>query len=140
MTYSYDIFKKNLTQLMKERSLRIVDLEAKANKGRVVNNILSGSSTNPTIDTVKSLAEALNIDIEDLLSDRDLNKDLNLFLFKDSFMKVVNEIEPIVSKYNISFNNVLSLIKEAYYYAHDLNLKSADEQFIKWIIKQRYNF
>ena len=40
---------------MKERSLRIVDLEAKAKKTRVIHNILSGSSTNPGIDTIKSL-------------------------------------------------------------------------------------
>ena len=139
MSYSYDILKKNLERLMKERSLRIVDLESKAKKSRVVHNILSGNSTNPGIDTMKSLADALNIDIEDLLSDTNIEEKLNHDLFLDACIKVVNEIAPLIDKYNIKINNVFNIIKDAYNYAHDLNLPQADEQFIKWVIKQKYN-
>lgn len=139
MAYSYDALKSNLTRLMQERSLRIVDLEAKAKKGRVVNNILNGASTNPTIDTVQSLAEALNIDIEDLLSEQHTSHKLNDLLFMDAAAKVVQEINPLVEKHHISINNIFSLIKDAYNYAIELDLPEADQKFIKWLIKQKYN-
>jgi transcriptional regulator with XRE-family HTH domain len=139
MSYSYDILKKNLQRLMKERSLRTVDLESKTNKKRVVHNILSGTSTNPSINTMKSLADALNIDIEDLLRDTDIEKKLDPDLFLDVCIKVVNEINPLIDKYNIKINNVVTIIKDVYNYAYGVNPPKADEQFIKWVIKQKYN-
>ena len=139
MAYSYDILKKNLERFMKERSLRIVDLEAKAKKTRVIHNILSGSSTNPGIDTIKSLADALNVNIEDLLVDNNSGEKLDHILFLDTCNKVIAEINPLIDKYDIKINNVFNLVKEAYNYANDLNLAEADSQFIKWMVKESYN-
>ena len=39
----------------------ILHAKAKAKKTRVIHNILSGSSTNPGIDTIKSLADAYKV-------------------------------------------------------------------------------
>ncbi len=139
MTNNHEILKSNLSKLMKERSLRIVDLEAKAKKGRIVNNILSGNSTNPSIYTIKSIADALNVSMEDLLFDEKQDEILNRDLFIDTCVKVTNELTPLITKYRIKINNVYNLIKEAYDYGYDLNLTQADEQFIKWLVKQKYN-
>lgn len=139
MANNHEVLKSNLSRLMKERSLRIVDLEAKAKKGRIVNNILSGNSTNPSIYTIKSIADALNIDMEDLLVEGKEEEVLNSSLYIDTCIKVVNELTPLITKHNIKISNASNLVKEAYNYGYDLNLTQADEQFIKWLVKQKYN-
>lgn len=139
MSYNHTIIKKNLERLLKERSLRIVDLEAKAKKGRVVHNILSGNTTNPGIDIMKSLADALNVNIEEFLTDTLNQENVNSELLLDACIKVINEINPLIDKYNIKINNIFSCIKEAYNYSKDLNLPEADSNFIKWFIKQNYH-
>lgn len=139
MSYNHATLKKNLERLLKERALRIVDLESRAKKGRFIHNILNGKTINPGIEIIKSLADALNVDIEEFLVDIDNQENANSELLLDSCIKVINEIIPLIEKYNIKVNNIFSCIKEAYSYSKDLNLAKADPNFIKWFIKQNYN-
>ena len=130
--------KKNLERLLKEREWRIVDLETKAKRGRVVHNIISGVTSNPGIDIIKSLADALNVDVEEFLYEGKDENNADPALLLDTCNKVILEITPICDKYTIKPNNIFRLIKEVYKYSKDLNLNHADQQFIKWLIKQYY--
>ncbi|WP_341757985.1 helix-turn-helix transcriptional regulator [Candidatus Tisiphia endosymbiont of Ditula angustiorana] len=130
--------KKNLERLLKEREWRVVDLENKAKKGRVVHNIIHGTTNNPRIDILKSLADALNVDIEEFLHEDDKEENVNLTLLLDTCKKVIVEITPICDKYTIKPNNILKLIREVYKYSMDLNLTHADNIHIKWLIQQHY--
>ncbi len=138
MSNSSTIIKKNLEKFLKERAWRVVDLENKAQKGRVVHNIIHGTTNNPRIDILKSLADALNVDIEEFLSEDDKEENVNPNLLLDTCKKVITEITPIYDKYTIKPNNVLKLIKEVYKYSIDMNIIHADTNHIKWLIQKYY--
>ena len=76
------IIKKNIEQILKERNWRIIDLENKANKGRVVHNILYRTSSNPGIDVMKAISSALNVGIDDLLSEDQKEENINPKFFQ----------------------------------------------------------
>ena len=132
------IIKKNIEQILKARNWRIIDLENKANKGRVVHNILYRTSSNPGIDVMKAISSALNVGIDDLLSEDQKEENINPYLFLDSCNQIINELAPICNKYNIKQSGVLNLIKEVYKYSKDLDLEQADSNFVKWAIQQYY--
>lgn len=44
---------------------------------RTVNNILSGLTANPTLETVKAMAHALNCTLDDVAEDMQLKKEIN---------------------------------------------------------------
>lgn len=133
------IIKKNIEKLLKERNWRIVDLENKANKGRIVHNILYRDSPNPSIDIMKAIASALNVEIEDLISEDNKNDDiLNPKLFLDSCNKVITELIPIHEQFSIKQSGALKLIQEVYKYSKDLSLEKADPNFVKWLVQQHY--
>lgn len=130
--------KKNIERLLKEREWRIVDLENKAKKGRVIHNIIHGTTTNPRIDILKALADALNVDVEEFLCENDQGDNVNPNLLLDACKEVIVEIIPLCDKYNIKPNNILKLIRDVYKYSIDLNLSHIDKGHIKWLIQKHY--
>ncbi|WP_371222129.1 helix-turn-helix domain-containing protein [Orientia tsutsugamushi] len=83
---SHLIIKKNIERLLKEKNWRVADLENKIGQSRSVTNIFRGTSKNPTIEVLQSIADAFNVEIQELLLDHD-NQDsiLNISLLRDTF-------------------------------------------------------
>lgn len=131
--------KKNIERLLRERNWRITDLENKAHTGRVVHNIIHGTTSNPRVTILQALANAFNVEIEELLSGNDSDNNVNLVLLLDACKEVITEITPICSKYNIKPNNVLKLIRDVYKYSVDLNLPEIDKCHVKWLIQKHYS-
>ncbi len=88
---SHTIIKSNINRLLKERSWKVADLENKIGRGRPVHNILNGSSKNPTIEILKLIAQAFNVEIQDLLIEQDDIRSVNLPLLSDTYVKVIQE-------------------------------------------------
>lgn len=135
---SYAAIKNNINRLLKERSWKVADIEKKIGRGRPLKNILSGSSKNPTIEILKSIAQAFNVEIQDLLIEQENLDHVNLPLLRDTYDKVIQAIEPISKSITLTHNNVISLVKESYDYSLKLKLSSADANFIEWLITQHY--
>ena len=76
--------KNNINRLLKER-LKVAHLEKKLGSTRAVTNILRGSSKNPTIDVLHSIAQAFNVEIQDLLIEQENIDQVNLFLLRDIY-------------------------------------------------------
>ena len=136
---SHAAIKDNINRLLKERSWKVADLENKIGHGRPVKNILNGSSKNPTIEILKLIAQAFNVEIQDLLIEQENIKSVNLPLLLDAYTKVIQEIEPLSKSITFTHNNVMTVVKETYEYSLKLKLDHADINFIRWIIQQHYS-
>ena len=135
---SHAIIKNNISRLLKERDWKVAQLEKKLGSTRAVTNILRGSSKNPTIDVLHSIAKAFNVEIHELIIEPTNIIPINISLFADTCNTVITEIENLEKDLTITHNNLLSLIKESYEYSVKLNIQNADINFIKWIISQHY--
>lgn len=105
-----EVIASNLRRLMQQRSWQQRDLaEAAGLSEASVCRILSGRQDNPTVQTLRSLAQALNVNIIDLLGERlgtsressELEETLlSLYhlLPQEERLKVVEYAEAIVAK------------------------------------------
>lgn len=136
---SHAIIKENISRLLKERNWKIANVENQIGSGRTVTNIMRGTSKNPTIEVLQSISKAFNVEIQELLKEPESLSPINLELFSDVCSKVIAEVEPISHNVNVSCNNLIALIKEAYQYSIQLKLDSGDSNFIKWLVSQHYS-
>lgn len=131
---THAIIKQNIQRLLKERNWKIADLENKLGVTRSVSNILRGSSKNPTIELLQSIAQAFNIDVQDLIEQPMDKQDTDIELLLNSCQKVIEEINALSLSDRLSYKVIISIIKEAYEYSLRLDLKSVDQNFVKWAI------
>lgn len=136
---SHSTIKNNINRLLKERDWKVAHLEKKLGSTRAVTNILRGTSKNPTIDVLHSIAQAFNVEIQDLLIEQEDIKSVNLPLLSDTYAKVIKEIDHLSKSITFTHNNVMLLVKETYEYSLKLKLECADVNFIKWLIQKHYS-
>jgi transcriptional regulator with XRE-family HTH domain len=126
-----------LSELMTQKNITISDIEKLTGLNKnTINSILTGASKNPTANTLRAIAKALDVSLEFILSDNEINIDA---LDKNQ-MKIFSEvtsttIDIIINK-NLSFtiDKLNSLIKEIYQYSVKVDPPYIDERFIHWII------
>ncbi|MEY4333603.1 MAG: hypothetical protein RLZZ196_2346 [Bacteroidota bacterium] len=126
-----------LSELMTQKNITISDIEKLTGLNKnTINSILTGASKNPTANTLRAIAKALDVSLEFILSDNEINIDA---LDKNQ-MKIFSEvtsttIDIIINK-NLSFtiDKLNSLIKEIYQYSIKVDPPYIDERFIHWII------
>lgn len=126
--------KNNITRLLKERDWSIADLERKLGLNRSVSNILRGSSKNPTIELLTSIAKAFNIEINDLLEESHEHTGTNIKLLLETCTVVLNQIDKIPESKELSYNIVIAIIKKVYEYSIQLKLKEIDKNFVQWTV------
>ena len=122
---------------MTQKNITISDIEKLTGLNKnTINSILTGASKNPTANTLRAIAKALDVSLEFILSDNEINIDA---LDKNQ-MKIFSEvtsttIDIIINK-NLSFtiDKLNSLIKEIYQYSVKVDPPYIDERFIHWII------
>jgi transcriptional regulator with XRE-family HTH domain len=122
---------------MTQKNITISDIEKLTGLNKnTINSILTGASKNPTANTLRAIAKALDVSLEFILSDNEINIDA---LDKNQ-MKIFSEvtsttIDIIINK-NLSFtiDKLNSLIKEIYQYSIKVDPPYIDERFIHWII------
>lgn len=136
---SHLIIKKNIERLLKEKHWKVADVENKMGS-RNITQIMRGTSKNPTIDVLQSIAREFNVEIQELLLDQDDNDDaiINITLLRDTCDKVIKELESINYPITIKYSNIFSLIQEMYGYSVKLGLNYADENYIKYTLHKLY--
>ena len=78
-----------LFELMTHKNMSMADIEKSTGLNKnTLNSILSGMSKNPTANTLKSIAKALDVSLEDILSDKKLDFET---LTKDQ-MRIFSEV------------------------------------------------
>lgn len=136
-----------LEQLMSKKNMTSSDLQRKSNIPiKSISSILNGTSKNPTVKTLKAISEALNITLEQMLSDDlvsldGLNRD-QLQLYSKSCNVLIDTL--IENNYQFSIDKVSSMIKEVYEYSLDVNNPlenyQIDQKFIDWLIRKNKHF
>ncbi len=135
---SHAVIKNNINRLLQEKNWRVADIDNKIGHGRPVNNIVRGTSKNPTITILQLIAQALNVEIQDLLLEQSDITKVDFALLSDTYTKVIQEIEPLSQTITFTQNNVTLLVKETYEYSLKLQLEYADINFINWLVKKYY--
>ena len=130
---------KNLRKILNEREWSVAQLERKIglSKQQSVQNIFKGTSKNPSIELVYGISKALNISIEELLTDVEKITVENYDLFSEVCTKVINEIKNS-RQLKLSPKNLFSIIEEVYLYNISMNSTNVDPTFIKWTITKYY--
>jgi transcriptional regulator with XRE-family HTH domain len=135
---THAIIKNNINRLLKEKNWKISEAEKRLGSSRALTSILRDKSKNPTIEVLESIANAFNVDIEEIITEPALTGKTNVKLFKNVCCTVLDEIDK--SEYfSPSYVSIISIIKEIYEYSMHLNLEEADTNFVKWTISKYYN-
>ena len=132
---------RNLSKILEERQVQIPDAERRAGMNtNTIRHILTGSSKNPSLNTIKAIADSLDTTVDALMSDlpQDLNTTLNqekLELFEKIVSAIINYL--IKNKLSdITFMKINQVIQEVYLYSIDSKPFVIDTRFIEWSIKK----
>lgn len=144
---SYQILKKNLESIIKQKCLNITELERKAGlKKNNIYNITRGLSKNPSIETIQRIADALGITLkelykEDFFEERSENNFLNQDHLK-LLDKVVNTVveEVINLDLRITESRLLNVIMEIFKYQKLEPKEQIDKKFVNWILHKESLF
>ena len=125
-------------------NIRALERKAGLNVG-TVNNIISGASTNPTAETLMSLANAFDCSIDELLGRKSKPQDKHIViptefqsfkwskkLFSAIFIALNNELDN--RKINIGSDKALAIIQEVYLYSLKKGRDSVDDSLIEWVL------
>jgi transcriptional regulator with XRE-family HTH domain len=128
-------------------NVRALERKAGLNIG-TVNNILHGTSTNPTAETLIALAKAFECTIDDLLNienNKNMNESANNFESFQSFqwnsslfLSIVVELNKQIKNKHLYINSgkVLSIINEIYLYSLKKNKDTVEESLVEWLLEK----
>ena len=132
-----------LSDLMSQKKMTLKDLEKKSQVPlKSVASILNGASKNPTGRTLRAIAQALDVSLEQMLSEDlshlELLNNKELVLYKKCCEAFINVV--IDKKSKLHLDKISTLIKEVYDYSLGLYDQSdeyqIDSNFIDWVLKK----
>lgn len=137
----------NLKKQIELKNLSVLGLERSAGlKPGSLQNILHGRSKKPNINTIQSVAKALQCSVEELI-DGSLNitclpfnveDKWNQGLYFSAFTQIVNFIKE--SNIQTKKNEFLKIVDEIYSYSIENDIDDIDERFMKWYILKKCDF
>ena len=130
---SHAIIKNNINRLLQEKDWKVVDLEKRMGGKRTVSSILRGTSKNPTIEVLKTMANAFEVEITDIISEQKPNDDININLYSSVSHCV---LELLSKKKFLKYTNLIKIIREIYDYSNNMNLKEVDKNFATWFVNK----
>lgn len=130
--------KINIEKLLSKHNMTPVELEKKAGlKPSAVSNILYNRSKNPSIDTLKAIAKALNCNFGALIEDsNEQNLGIDPKLALSSLNILVEEINKsqIISYGEVGADDFFKWVLEVYRYSKKNDLQEADSRYAKWVL------
>ncbi len=125
-----------INELMTQKRISAIDIEKTTGLNRnTIYSIISGTSKNPSANTLQLIAKALDVSLDAIFIDEEEYKGEVLSveqmqIFSNATSATVEII--IERKLSFSFTNLIDLIKEVYKYS--LKKQSVDNTFINWMI------
>ena len=137
---------------LEDKQISARELEKKAGlKVSAVQNILSGRSTNPGIESLMAISKLLDCSVDELMgksssrssaltNQKENNHEANIAWNYELYQNCVNAVERQLQSKNLNpkdmpnSKQVLFFIKEAYIYSSEGGSNTADLRFTKWII------
>lgn len=126
-------------------NVRALERKAGLNIG-AVNNILNGTSANPTAETLSALANAFDCTVDDLLgrqarqisnSSADKFNDFKTFAWSHSlYTSIAEELNNQLNKKQVAIpsSKALYIISEVYLYLLKKNKDTVDSSLVEWLL------
>lgn len=139
-----NFLKKDLAQAIKKRQLTVASFERLAGlKKNIVQNILRGTSKNPSVKTLQAIANALNCKLSDLVEDKphcDNSIDISSLKSKDLFIETTIFVTNYVSKNDshIELNEFVETIFSIFNFCENKNNSKLDMNFAEWIVNEHF--
>lgn len=128
--------RSTISQAIEENDYSILEVEKKAGIPRdTLRNFLTGRVKEPKIDTIKAVSRLLNIDLQTYFHEATTQQEkCNLELFEKCFTCVIR----YATHHNkdLSFDDVVCLVKKIYIYHKDYSPEIISESFIAWCMDQ----
>jgi transcriptional regulator with XRE-family HTH domain len=127
-----------------EQNLTVSALEKKAGiRPSSLQNIIQGRSKNPNLDTLKTVAKALECSVSDLLEEDRISADIELFLGKnawnqDRYFDIISSVISVCrkSKRILPKKVFLLAVEEIYDYALRYSKNNVDQDLIDWVLQR----
>ena len=130
-----------LSDLMEQKKLSPADIEKKSGLPKsTISSILTGASKNPSATTLRSIAKALDVSLEFVLSNEVLDfNTLNTEQLK-ALKKVTDKMIDHIIENHLEFtlDTLSKIVKEIYYYSIKTTPPSVDTRFIDWIVNKHH--
>ena len=125
-------------------NVRALERKAGLNIG-TVNNVLIGTSSNPTAETLKAIADVFDCSVDELLGRKPKStsdKDTSLKQFKEYkwnqqlYASIIEELNKQIKNRNlvISSDQVIGMINEIYLYSLKKDKDLVDEALVEWLL------
>jgi transcriptional regulator with XRE-family HTH domain len=140
-----------LRKLITEAGVTDKDLARTLNiPNSTLNQLLNAEHLRPRIDTLIPIAKYFNISIEQLIGEKPLSKkELTISYSKvpansidgkwepDLFSKCVEVTSQLIKQnnYKVTAKQVISIIKESYFFSLNKRDKEVDKSFIEWLFE-----
>ena len=151
-----DKIREEILSRTESKNLNIALLEKKAGlPTNAIRNIIAGGSKNPGIKSLSAIAKVLECSVNDLLGQKDSKKTEKSIqlerihqqaleqneLVLELFNQISDFIETYINQYKFqcTFEEFLSLIREAYIFALRKNAKKINTSFIEWLVENKNN-
>lgn len=126
-----------LSDLMTQKNVTVSDIEKSTGLNKnTIHSILTGASKNPSANTLRTIAKALDVSLESILSDEEMNFDVlnkdQMKIFSDVTSATINII--IDKDLSFTIDKLNDLIKEIYQYSVKITPPYIDDRFIQWIV------
>ncbi|CAO5679064.1 MAG: hypothetical protein HEEMFOPI_01218 [Holosporales bacterium] len=134
----------NLKKQIELKKVSVLGLERSAGlRPGALQNILHGRSKKPNINTIQSVAKALQCSVEELLDGSlnvvclpfDVEEKWNQDLYFSVFIRIINFINE--SNVQLKKNDFLKIADEIYNYSAENDINDVDERFMKWYISKK---
>lgn len=140
----------SIREQLRERAAKIDNVRLFERKNGLtpgtINNIINGTSSNPTAETLNTLANAFECAVDDLLNRATKTSSINAnsAILKSSpwrdelYIKVIKELSRQVEKGQIQINSdkALYIAQEVYSYLLKKNKDAVDESLIGWVLEK----
>lgn len=132
---------ENLRAILQKKGVSINALERTAGvKPGSVQNILYGRSKNPGIETLMAIANALNIDLDELRDTTSVISQTNIHWDVLLYTQTIEAVFKVMSSEDFVTNkrDFLECVDKIYEYSKE-NLKDkVDHIFAKWLLQEKF--
>lgn len=134
----------HLKEKIAEKGLTIAATERIAGlKRNYIQNLLYGKSKRATKEAISAISEAIGCSPRDIIENYESEIPLfsNTDWDEDLAIEIIKQLSEEVRINNISvtFENILIVFKDIYYYCIKKEDKKIDKDFIKWVITKHYS-
>lgn len=142
------IIQRQIRSHLKMNDLTASDLEKKAGvSGSSIRNIISGRSSNPTIETLIAISKVLGCSVNDLIMEQESHSTPKTSKLEikhvdwvaSLLLDIINFAELCFREknYTPSFEDGIYLVKEIYQYSLGKQQREVDKKFAEWLINKK---